>query len=291
MLGVLNNISSIYAQNNLNDTQMSLETVLNQLSSGMRINSGADDAAGLALADGLEANVSELAQSAQNASQGVGYLQTADGALSQVNSMMNRAVTLATESANGTLNSSQLSAANQEYQSILGEISNIGSNTQYNGINVFGGSVSIFTNGTTDTLSIHTLSSSAVGDANGTLTYAAGAFTYTSGTAANSQENLSTTSLGTAAAANTAIAAINVAVTDVAAERGYVGSQINLLNATSGVMTTEDTNLTSASNNILATDYSSATSEMSKYEILMQTGISALAQANSTQQMITKLLQ
>jgi flagellin len=291
MLGVLNNISSIYAQNNLNNTQMSLESVLNQLSSGMRINSGADDAAGLALADGLEANVSELAQSAQNASQGVGYLQTADGALSQVNSMMNRAVTLATESANGTLNTSQLSAANQEYQSILGEISNIGSNTQYNGINVFGGSVSIFTNGTTDTLSIHALSSSAVGDANGTLTYAAGAFTYTSGTAANSQENLSTTSLGTATAANTAIAAINIAVTDVAAERGYVGSQINLLNATSGVMTTEDTNLTSASNNILATDYSSATSEMSKYEILMQTGISALAQANSTQQMITKLLQ
>jgi flagellin len=290
MLGVLNNISSIYAQNNLNNTQMSLESVLNQLSSGMRINSGADDAAGLALADGLEANVSELAQSAQNASQGVGYLQTADGALSQVNSMMNRAVTLATESANGTLNTSQLSAANQEYQSILGEISNIGSNTQYNGINVFGGSVSIFTNGTTDTLSIHALSSSAVGDANGTLTYAAGAFTYTSGTAANSQENLSTTSLGTATAANTAIAAINIAVTDVA-ERGYVGSQINLLNATSGVMTTEDTNLTSASNNILATDYSSATSEMSKYEILMQTGISALAQANSTQQMITKLLQ
>ena len=291
MLGVLNNIPSIYAQNNLNSTQMSLETVLNQLSSGMRINSGADDAAGLALADGLEANVSELTQSAQNASQGVGYLQTADGALSQVNSMMNRAVTLATESANGTLNSSQLSAANQEYQSILGEISNIGSNTQYNGINVFGGSVSIFTNGTTDTLSIHALSSSAVGDANGTLTYAAGAFTYTSGTAANSQENLSTTSLGTATAANTAIAAINIAVTDVAAERGYVGSQINLLNATSGVMTTESTNLTSASNNILATDYSSATSTMSKYEILMQTGISALAQANSTQQMITKLLQ
>ena len=291
MLGVLNNISSIYAQNNLNSTQMSLETVLNQLSSGMRINSGADDAAGLALADGLEANVSELTQSAQNASQGVGYLQTADGALSQVNSMMNRAVTLATESANGTLNTAQLSAANQEYQSILGEISNIGSNTQYNGINVFGGSVSIFTNGTTDALTIHALSSSAVGDANGTLTYAAGAFTYTSGTAANSQENLSTTSLGTAAAANTAIAAINIAVTDVAAERGYVGSQINLLNATSGVMTTESTNLTSASNNILATDYSSATSTMSKYEILMQTGISALAQANSTQQMITKLLQ
>ncbi len=291
MLGVLNNISSINAQNNLNSTQMNLSNVLNQLSSGSRINSGADDAAGLALADTLNANVSELAQSSQNASQGVGYLQTADGALSQVNSLLNRAVTLATESANGTLNSSQLSAANQEYQSILGEVSNIGSTTQYNGISVFGGTVSVYTNGSTDTLAVHSLSSSAVGDAGGTLSYASSAFTYTSGTGATDQENLSATALTSTAGATSAIADVNAAITDIAAERGYVGSQINLLTATSNVMTTESTNLTSASNNITATDYSSATSQMSKYEILMQTGISALSQANSTQQMVTKLLQ
>ena len=82
-LGVLNNIAAIYSQNNLNQTQNSLQNTLTQLSSGSRINSGADDAAGLALADGLHANVAALTQSSQNATAGVGLLQTADGALSQ----------------------------------------------------------------------------------------------------------------------------------------------------------------------------------------------------------------
>jgi flagellin len=289
MLSVLNNISSIYAQNNLNDTQANLSNVLQQLSSGSRINSGADDAAGLSLADGLMANTTELSQSSQNASQGVGFLQTADGALSQVNTMLNRAVTLATESTNGTLSSSQVNAANQEYQSILGEISNIGTNTQYNGVNVFGGSVSIYTNGSTDTLSVHSLSSSAVGDANGTLSYSSSSFTYASTSTGN--VNLATTSLTSTGASTTALSSINTAIIDVAAERGYVGSQVNLLNSTSNVMSTESVNLQSAANQVTATDYSSATSQMSKDEILMQTGISALAQANSTQQMVTKLLQ
>jgi len=287
MLGVLNNIASIEAQNNLNTSQSDLSSVLNQLSSGMRINSGSDDAAGLSLADGLMANTTELTQSSQNASQGVGFLQTADGALAQVNTLLNRAVTLATETANGTLSTSQDNAANQEYQSILGEINNIGSNTTYNGVSVFGGTVAIFTNGSVDTLSIHSLSSTAVGDANGTLTYSSSSFTYSSGTEAN----LSSTSLTSTATATSALGLINTAITDVAAERGYIGSQVNLLTATGNVMTTESTNLTSAEDGVLATDYSSATSEMSKYEILMQTGISALAQANSTQQLVTKLLQ
>jgi flagellin len=136
-LGVLNNIAAIYSQNNLNQTQNSLQNTLTQLSSGSRINSGADDAAGLALADGLHANVAALTQSAQNATAGVGLLQTADGALSQVTNLLNRAVTLATEAANGTLNSSQVSSANQEYQNILTEIGNIGSTTNYNGNSVF----------------------------------------------------------------------------------------------------------------------------------------------------------
>ncbi|HEX3438390.1 MAG TPA: flagellin, partial [Pseudacidobacterium sp.] len=110
-LGVLNNISAIYAENNLNQTQSSLQNVLTQLSSGSRINSGADDAAGLSLANGLQANATALTQSSTNASEGVGLLQVADGALSQVTSLLNRAVTLATEASNGTLNSSQTSAA------------------------------------------------------------------------------------------------------------------------------------------------------------------------------------
>src|SRR3984957_20423519 len=114
-LSVLNNISAMYAENNLNQTQSSLQNTLTELSSGSRINSGSDDAAGLAVADGLSANESALTQSAENASDGVNLLQTADGALSQVNNLLNRAVTLATEASNGTLNSNQVSSANAEY--------------------------------------------------------------------------------------------------------------------------------------------------------------------------------
>ena len=147
-LGVLNNLSAVYAENSLNNTNNSLNTVLQQLSSGSKINSGADDAAGLSLVNGLEANQTALTQSKTNASEGVGLLQVADGALSQVTSLLNRAVTLATEVSNGTLNSSQDAAANQEYQSILSEINNIGNTTTYNQNQVFNGAaagVSIYT--------------------------------------------------------------------------------------------------------------------------------------------------
>ena len=292
-LGVLNNISAIYAENNLNATQASLQTTLQQLSSGSRINSGADDAAGLSLANGLQANAAALTQSATNASEGVGLLQVSDGALSQVTNLLNRAVTLATEASNGTLNNNQLGAADAEYQSILDEISNIGSTTTYNGQAVFGGSFQIFTGdgsaaGTsTDTLTLAALSTAKVGDVNGTLTYGAGAITYAPGT----QESLTGTSLTSNANAATALTDVYTAIQDVAAQRGYVGSQINTLNAVSNVESTEQTNVTSAENSVMATDYASATSNLSKFEILSQTGISALAQANSMEQMVTKLLQ
>jgi flagellin len=176
-LGVLNNLSAMYAENNLNNTSNSLNTVLQQLSSGSRINSGADDAAGLSLVNGLEANSTALAQSQTNSQEGVGLLQVADGALSQVTSLLNRAVTLATEASNGTLNSSQDSAANQEYQSILSEVSNIGSTTTYNGNVVFNSNTNIYTGDSTaegssvDALNIRTLSASNVGDTAGAMEY------------------------------------------------------------------------------------------------------------------------
>ncbi len=136
-LGVLNNISAVYAENNLNQTQSSLQNVLTQLSSGSKINSGADDPAGLSIANGLAANSAALSQSSSNASEGAGFLQVADGALSQVTSLLTSAVTLATEAGGGTLSPSQLGAANQEYQDILTQIGTIGSTTEYNGITVF----------------------------------------------------------------------------------------------------------------------------------------------------------
>ena len=180
-LGVLNNLSAIYAENNLTNTNNSLQTVLQQLSSGSKINSGADDAAGLSLVNGLEANSMALTQSETNATEGVGLLDVADGALSQVTSLLDRAITLATEASNGTLNSTQEGAANQEYQSILAEVSNIGSTTTYNQQQVFTGNVTAVYTGdsstagsSVDDLNIHALSQSSVGDSDGVMSYGNG---------------------------------------------------------------------------------------------------------------------
>jgi len=179
-LGVLNNLNAVYAENSLNNTSNSLSTVLQQLSSGSKINSGADDAAGLSLVNGLQANQQALNQSQTNATEGVGLLQVADGALSQVNSLLNRAVTLATEASNGTLNNSQDTAANQEYQSILSEINNIGTTTTFNQEQVFGSNTNIYTGDSSaqgasiNDLNIASLSSSTVGDTGGTMAYSSG---------------------------------------------------------------------------------------------------------------------
>ncbi|MDR3724770.1 MAG: flagellin [Terracidiphilus sp.] len=176
-LGVLNNVNATYAANNLNNTSNSLSKVLQQLSSGSKINSGSDDAAGLSLVNGLQANQQALSQSTTNATEGVGLLQVADGALSQVTSLLNRAVTLATEVSNGTLNSAQQSSANTEYKSILSEISNIGSTTTYNQQTVFGNTFNIYTGDSTangssiNSLNIRSLSSSNLGDTNGAMSY------------------------------------------------------------------------------------------------------------------------
>jgi flagellin len=136
-LTVLNNISSITAENSLSNTQMNLQKTLTQLSTGLKINSGSDDSAGLSIANGMQANIAALTQSQQNASNGVGMLQTADGALSQVTTLLNRAVTLATEGASGNITATQSTALDTEFQSIAKEITQIGQTTNFNGVNVF----------------------------------------------------------------------------------------------------------------------------------------------------------
>jgi len=291
-LSVLNNVNATYATNNLNKTSNSLSTVLQQLSSGSKINSGADDAAGLSLVNGLQANQNALTQSVTNATEGVGLLQVADGALSQVTSLLDRAVTLATEVANGTLNTTQGEAANQEYQSILAEITNIGSTTTYNQQKVFGTSYTIYTGdsssigATSDVLNFASLNASTgtVGDKGGTISYSNGTISYTLGTGTSLAGSLSYSN------AATALTTLNNAISAISAQDGYVGAQINTLSAISNVESTQQTNIQSAQNAVQATDYASASSNMSKYEILSQTGISALAQANSVQQEVTKLL-
>src|ERR1700738_2678133 len=281
-VGILTNVAATYAQNNLNKTQGSLQTVLQQLSSGSRINSGADDAAGLSVADGLKANEAALTQSAQNAQNGVGLLQTADGALSQVTNLLTRAVTLATEAANGGLTTAQATAADTEFQSIVKEIGNIGSTTNFNSTNVFSATATNFvvsegTAGGTTTIAATTgaLSNASIGTATG------------GGTGID----LSAAVLTSTAAATTALGNITSAIADVANQRGAIGANINQLNAAASVASSEEVNLSSAESAIRSTNYGQATSDLAKFQVLSQTGISALAQANSVQQEILKLLQ
>ena len=138
-LSILNNVASLVAQNQLTITSAKLERTLFRLASGSRINSGADDAAGLAIAYGLRANITALSQSARNANDGIGALQVADGTLAQVTTLLNRAVTLATQSATGTISDSQRVALNAEFQQILAEVNRVGTTTSFNGRQVFQG--------------------------------------------------------------------------------------------------------------------------------------------------------
>jgi flagellin len=274
-ISILNNISALQAENSLNMTQTSLSNTLLQLSTGQRINSGADDAAGLAIANGLNANITALTQSVRNASDGVGMLQVADGALSQITTLLNRAVTLATEAATGTVSDTQRSALDAEFTSIKNEIDTIGGKTTYNGQAIF----------TAHTLTVFMSDSSSAG----TTSVTVGMVTVDSGHLNGA--SLTADALTTAAAATTALTDINSAIADIAALRGTLGASSNQLQSATNVMNNQIQNLTNAENGIMAADIGQATSNLSKFSILQQTGIAALQQSNAMQQNVLKLLQ
>ena len=275
-LSILNNIPSLVAQNQLSVTNQSLQKTLFRLASGSRINSGADDAAGLAIADGLRANETALTQSAHNANDGVGALQVADGALAQVTTLLNRAVTLATESSTGTVSSAQRGALDAEFSQIKAEIDRIGSTTTFNG-------TSVFTATTTSIFLSDAASSSQIAVTVGTLSSAA----ITNGA---STANISADDLTTAAKAQTSLTDINTAIANVAGIRGSIGAGINRLQSAVNVINNQVQNLASAEDGIRAADIPAEVANLSRFTILNQSGISALAQANSTQQSVLNLL-
>ncbi|MFZ1009033.1 MAG: flagellin [Candidatus Sulfotelmatobacter sp.] len=202
-IGILNNIPSLAAENQLTLTASALSNTLQQLSSGSRINSGADDPAGLSIANGLQANISALTQSVANANNGVGELQLADGALAQVTNLLNTAVTLATESATGTVSNGQRTAIQAQYASILAEINRIGTATTYNGQAVFQSGTStnlnaVVSGNNATTAPLTALTPLTTGD---TTTVSAGGvtFTYTAGSTNTADPNTvtgSSTGLG-----------------------------------------------------------------------------------------------
>jgi len=272
MLTILNSISSLNAENALSSTQASLQKTLTELSTGLRVNSGADDAAGLSIANGLQANISALNQSSNNTSDGVGMLQTADGALSQVTTMLNRAVTLATEASNGNLSSSQQTALDNEYQSILTEIGTINTTTNYNGTAVFGATPDIYVSD---------------GTSGGSATLASTKITAIDTTTLK----LNSTKLDSSSDAQTALTAITAAISTIAADRGTIGATVNQLNDAANVESTETTNLQSAVNNVEDADIGQTVAQMTQFSVLEQTGMAALSQSNQVQESVLKLLQ
>lgn len=280
MLSILNNVSAMSAENSLSTTQMNLQNTLTQLSTGSRINSGADDAAGLSIANGMQANIAALTQSSQNVTNSVGRLQTADGALSQVTSLLNRAVTIATEAANGNLSTDQSTALDTEYTSIKNEINQIGASTNFNGQAVFSATASttFISDGVTSgvnaqiTTSVDPLATATLGSAGASV-------------------DISTTDLTSAATAATALTKITSAIDAISAQRGQIGASVNRLTAATSVINSQVQNLTSASNGIKNADVGKTVANMTQYNILQSTGMAALQQANQSQQAVLKLLQ
>lgn len=279
-LSVLNNIPALVAEGQLNITQAALQNTLTQLSSGSRINSGADDAAGLAIANGLEANVTALNQSVANANDGVGALQVADGALSQVTTLLNRAVTLGTEASTGTVSSTQRGALDAEYQQILAEIDSIGTGTTFNGSTIFASTA-------TTTTSIFLSDSTSAGTT--TIGVSISGLS-TTALSLNGTSLTGTPGAGGASDPEATLQLVNAAINTVASDRGTIGAGVNRLQAASNVMNNEVQNLTSAEDQITAADIPTVVANLSKYSILEQTGISALAQANTAQQQVLNLL-
>jgi len=242
-LGILNNIPSLAAENELTLTSNALSNTLEQLSSGSRINSGADDPAGLSIANGLEANISALTQSVSNANDGVGELQLADGALAQVTNLLNTAVTLATESATGTVSNGQRVAIQAQYASILSEINQIGTATTYNGQSVFQSGTAPNLNAANSannaaTAPVNLNTALTVGD---TTTVSAGgqSFTYTAAAGvANPNVELTTggaastltTVLGASGALSIARGGVTTTYTTAAGSTATVGELITAIN-------------------------------------------------------------
>ena len=273
-LSILNNISALQAENQLSITNAASAKSLQQLSSGSRINSGSDDAAGLAIANGLNANIAALNQSSLNATNATGALQTADGALAQITTLLNRAVTLATEAGSSNLSTSQYTAINTEYTALLTEIGSIASATNFNGTAVFGSQVNAYTSD---------------GTTNGTVNIAV---TVPSVTVASLGLTSGTTvGLNNATNAQATLGAIDTAINSISQDRGTLGATVEQLQAASTVDTNESQNLTAAASSILSADIPTVVANDTKYSILEQTGISALEQSNTQAQIVLKLLQ
>jgi len=261
---------------------VNLSRTLLRLSTGKRINSGADDAAGLQIADSLRANMFALDQSVRNANDGIGVAQIADGALQEISNLLTRSVTMAEEAATETLDSTARASLNAEFTAIEAEIARIATQTNFNGQSLFTAG-----SGIDGTLSVYIGDISSSSSINVTI----GSITTTGETVTSlGTQNLTGVDLTTAAAAATSLTVIKNAVTGVAGMRANIGSGINRLQSAVAVLQNQSQNTQAAESSMRDANIAAEVTNLTRYQILAQSGIAALAQANSNSQTVLSLL-
>jgi flagellin len=272
-LSLLTNVSSLEAQRNVQNTQSTLASSVERLSSGMRINHASDDAAGLAISSKLSAELKGLKQAQRNCNDAVSMIQTAEGGLGEVNNLLSRMRELAVEAANGgTLGASERGAVDTEYQALLSEIDRIINVTTYNGQKLLDGSVSNtnFQVGAFNTANDR-LQLSIVSSGSSTL-------------------SVSSTNVTSVETAQTALSQLDKAIGTVAIQRANIGASQNRLVTTVDNLSIAFTNLSAANSRILDVDVAEESARMTRNNILLQAGISVLTQANSQPQAALQLL-
>lgn len=269
---VNNNPASISAQRNLAVSTDQLGRSVERLSSGLRITRAADDAAGLGLSETLRAHIRSINQAVRNSSDGISLTQIADGAASTIGNLLGRLRELASQSSSGTVGATERSYIDQEFLALRSEMDRIASVTEFNGQALTSGSSISFTmqvgfksgTGNTLTMDLNQLTISALG--------------------------ISSVNVSTSANAQSALSNIDSAISAVATARAEYGSLQNRFEATIANLTISAENLTSAESRIRDADIAYETSVFTKNQVLVQTGISVLAQANTLPQQALALL-
>jgi len=266
---IQHNIAANNAYRNLSSNASNGQKNLEKLSSGFRINRSADDAAGLAISEQMRSKINGLDQATANANDAIGLIQTAEGALTETHSMLQRMVTLATQSANGTYNTTARSAISAEVNALKEEINRIASTTDYNGVKP---------------LAAYSAIQVQVGPTSSeTLDIAAAKMDASS-------LSISAITVSSVSSANTAITAINKAIDKVSAHRANLGASQNRLEHTINNLKTTSENMTAAESRIRDTDMAKEMAAFTKNNILNQAAQSMLSQANQQPQGVLSLL-
>lgn len=276
---VLNNFSSMKAQKDLYFTNIGLNKTLAKLSSGKRVVDASDDAAGLAIASALKADSYALDQAVRNANDGIAIIQIADGALNKLSDLLMRAVTLAEQAASDTVGADEKATLDVEYRELLGELDRVVSVANFKGERLFSVN-NAFTKGVyvgdTQFSSFITIS---VGGSQGAGTQALGLSSGTSFSAISTQSSAITT-----------LSLLQTAIASVSRFRGSLGAQQNRLVNAVGILQVQSLNIKAAESAITDANMAEEIVNMTKWQILMQSGMSSLAQANATSQMVLQLL-